>query len=250
MGTKQAEIEYPNKLDKAELSWLSTKPFGTLNLDESRRTFQDFSTILGLIARYQLGGKRIIELGCGPGWLSVFLGQMGFQVSGYDISPKMIEVANTRATILGLDQVKFAVADIEDNLIKSELGCNDIAIVYDALHHCQSDERVLSKLVQYLRPGGLLILAEPNRVHAHDEDSHRAVERFKVTERGLNAHQLQRICRKVGFAKTWRYHASGQSFEPRNEGLADTLKMLIYPLLVWLYFGRNRTRIWIAAQKG
>lgn len=247
MGTKQAEIDYPAKLDAVEQVWLTTKPFGNYNRDESRRTFQDFSTILNLIQRHHPTAKRILELGCGPGWLGVFLGQMGYEVAGYDISPAMIEVAKGRAQ--NMKAVQFEVADIESTLIESERGRNDIVIIYDALHHCQSDKQVLEKIFQYLKPGGILILAEPNRVHAHDHDAHEAVERFGVTERGLNAGQLQRLCRKLGFERTWRYHASGQSFEPRSEGLVETLKMLIYPLLVRVYFGRNRTRIWLVAQK-
>jgi SAM-dependent methyltransferase len=247
VGTKQAEIDYPAKLDAKEQVWLTTKPFGDFNRAESRRTFQDFSTVLNLIQRHQPKAKRILELGCGPGWLGVFLGEMGFEVSGYDISPEMIEVAKKRAQ--NNQSVQFEVADIEETLIDAEINRNDVVIIYDALHHCQSDEKVIGKIFKYLKPGGILILAEPNRVHAHDQDSLEAVERFGVTERGLNAGQLRNLARRLGFGQTWRYHASGQSFEPRNEGLADTIKMLIFPLLVRLYYGRNRTRIWIVAKK-
>ena len=186
MGSKQAEIDYPDKLNEAEQQWLQTKPFGDFNRDESRRTFQDFSTILYLVEKYRSKATSILELGCGPGWLSVFLGQMGFKAAGYDISPAMIKVGKGRAVALNLQHVRFAVSDMESETLDQEIEQHDVVIIYDALHHCQSDLPVLTNAFKYLKPGGILILAEPNQVHAHDEDSHEAVERFGVTERGLS----------------------------------------------------------------
>ena len=134
------EINYPKKLDDRGRQWLKTKPFGNYNPDESRRTFQDFATILFLINRYRLEAKKILELGCGPGWLTVFLGKMGYRVSGYDISPDMIAVARERAKQEKVT-VTCEVADIEDEKIADEVGQNDVVIIYDSLHHCQSDEK-------------------------------------------------------------------------------------------------------------
>ena len=249
MGTKQAEIDYPAKLNAAERRWLATKPFGSFNREESRRTFQDFSTLLKLIDRHQPLASNILELGCGPGWLSILLSWMGFRVTGYDISPAMIKVAKNRATTLKLERVYFGVADMETTHIKAEDGRHDVVIIYDALHHCSDEAAVINHCYHYLKPGGILLLAEPNRVHEHSQDAHVAVERFGVTERGFDVGTLRQQCRQAGFERSWRYHASGQSFEPRHEGLIDSLKMLIYPFLVRFYFGRTRTRIWFVAQK-
>ena len=248
MGTKQAEIDYPDKLDVAEQKWLYTKPFGNYNREESSRTFQDFSTILFLINKYVKTANSILDLGCGPGWLSIFLAQMGFKVAGYDISPAMISVAKERAKSLKLD-VSYGAADIESTLIKSEINRHDLVIIYDALHHCQSDEAVISKIYSYLKPGGIMILAEPNKAHGTDKGAHAAVERFGVTERGLDIKKLRNICRQVGFVQSWRYHASGQSYIPRNETFLESIKMLRSPFLARFYFGKTQTRIWLVAKK-
>lgn len=55
-----------------------------------------------------LPGKRILDLGCGPGRdAQVFVGQ-GFQVTGVDLSPQMIEMARSRVA------AQFHVMDIEN----------------------------------------------------------------------------------------------------------------------------------------
>src|SRR3989338_9872512 len=124
MGTKQAEIDYPNQLNAAERRWLITKPFGTFNRDESRRLFQDFSTILTLISRHQPTARSILDLGCGPGWLSLFLGEMGYRTSGYDLSPGMIRVAQDRAAASATRSAPFAIGDMEER-IEREVGRHD-----------------------------------------------------------------------------------------------------------------------------
>jgi SAM-dependent methyltransferase len=55
-------------------------------------------------------GDRILELGCGDGALSCFLAAQGFEVTGFDIAPGMIEEARQRAAREGVS-AHFEVAD-------------------------------------------------------------------------------------------------------------------------------------------
>ncbi|MBI4032701.1 class I SAM-dependent methyltransferase [Candidatus Berkelbacteria bacterium] len=245
---KTDEIAYPSQLTAAEEQWLHTKPFGTFNRAESQRNLHDVSTLLTLILKHAPKAERIIELGCGPGWLSLILAQLGYDVRGYDLSPEMIAVAKDRARALSPGP-QFAVHDMDSPLALPAGEHADVVIIYDALHHCAEDRPVLTNAYASLRPHGILILAEPNRAHATDADSLEAVKRFGVTERGLDARTLARECRAVGFTKTWRYHASGQSFQPRHEGFGETIKMLAYPFLARFIYGNVRTRIWLVAEK-
>lgn len=248
MQTKQNEIDYPCLLNQSDKNWLSTKPFGAKNLDEPIRIFQDFSTVLFLIHRHQPTAKKIIELGCGPGWLAVFLAKFDFQVAAYDISPEMINISKKRAQKEKV-KVNFKILDIEDESDPTEINQNDIVIIYDTLHHCQSDQKVLSRAVRYLRDDGILILAEPNIIHQNSPCALQAVKKYKVTERGLEFSQLKKVLRELGTKKIWRYHASGKNILPYNEGLLETIKMLIYPFYDRFLFGRKYRRIWIIAQK-
>lgn len=245
MDRKEYEISYVDKLSKDEVDWLYTKPFGTFNQDESQRTFHDFATFLYLLNHLAPKAKSGVDLGCGPGWLSVFLQMMGYQMYGVDIAPKMIEVAEERAKKTGI-QAQFKVGDFEQVEIPGNL---DFAVTYDALHHAPEDIKLLQKAYDSLRKGGTLIISEPNIVHATDEDSLEAQKRFGVTERGLSIKELKGELKAVGFKKISRYHASGQASFPRNESFKETIKMIFYPTLARFYFGNKRTRIWLTAEK-
>ena len=245
---KNAEIEYPNKLDEEGQKWLWTKPYSKKYLDESRRTIHDIATIMYLIEKHKPDADNIMELGCGPGWLAITLAKLGYQVSGYDISPTMIKIAKQRAR-KEVTTARFDVLDIEGKLQADQNRQNDIVVIYDALHHIRSEEKVLSYAFKYLKPAGILILGEPNRIHNLGRRAQKAEADFGVTERGLSYGKLAKICRQFGFRKIYRYHASGQSFLPRNESLTETWKMIFYPLLARFIFGKFKTRIWLVAEK-
>jgi len=246
--TKQSEIDYPCRLNQEDKDWLFTKPFGNKNLDEPIRIFQDFSTILFLIHRHQLDAEKIIELGCGPGWLAIFLAKFDFRLTAYDISPEMIKISKMRNQQEGVG-VNFKLLDIEDASDPTEFNQNDVVIIYDTLHHCRSDEAVLRNAVKYIKNNGILILAEPNIIHQNSPCALRAIKRYGVTERGLKFSKLKNILKKNGLKKIWRYHASGKNALPYHEGFFDTIKMIIYPFWERFFLGRKYHRIWIVAQK-
>lgn len=58
-------------------------------------------------------GKRILDLGCGSGWLSVFLARQGFDVVGVDVAEHALELGRMWATQESLP-IEFKVQDISD----------------------------------------------------------------------------------------------------------------------------------------
>jgi len=63
--------------------------------------------------------KRVLDVGTGPGFLALILAEMGFDVTGVDISSGMIEKARQNAQSMGL-QVDFRHADGEQLSFDSE----------------------------------------------------------------------------------------------------------------------------------
>lgn len=68
------------------------------------------------LLRPHIQGKTLLDLGCGDGSFAIGLLQAGAaRVTGWDIAPAAIEIANNRARALGLeDRADFRVAHVED----------------------------------------------------------------------------------------------------------------------------------------
>ena len=75
---------------------------------------------LNLILRWGMPlspGDRVLELGCGDGYLGCLLARYGVEYWGADIAPGMVEAARERARAQGVN-AKFIVMDMNDPLLK------------------------------------------------------------------------------------------------------------------------------------
>ena len=108
-----------------------------------------------------LAGKRVLDVGCGDGTNAAILARLGAQVTGIDVSPRAIEVAEARARINGVaERTRFVCAPLETTRL--EPASFDIVWVDAVLHHLLADlDAVLGKLAALLRPGGEILIAEP-----------------------------------------------------------------------------------------
>jgi SAM-dependent methyltransferase len=105
--------------------------------------------------------RSILDLGAGTGTgtfglLRHFAGAHALAV---DSSEEMLERLRRRADHLGLrDRVSTLRADLDDGL--PELEPVDLAWASASLHHLANPDRTLARLVEAIRPGGLLAVVE------------------------------------------------------------------------------------------
>jgi SAM-dependent methyltransferase len=59
------------------------------------------------------GAKTVLDLGCGSGWLSIYLARAGFQVTGLDVAAHAIDLARMWANQEKW-QIRFDISDIAD----------------------------------------------------------------------------------------------------------------------------------------
>jgi SAM-dependent methyltransferase len=215
--TKQAERDYPLKVDQEHLY---RKPFN------DPRVFREFATVLQVFHGLLPGGGSILDLGCGPGWTSLFLSKAGFDVTGADISERMIEIARERAELEN-SQAAFAVTDMEEmDLEKKDF---DGVLLFDSLHHCPGYPNVLRRACEHLRPGGHLLLLEPSWLHRYSPHARAASRTYGVTELGFSRFHLAQTLRRAGFSRVTNYYDGGNAFR-------GVLGFVLTNLRIWSSF--------------
>jgi SAM-dependent methyltransferase len=141
---------------------------------------------------------RILDMGCGAGWTSVFFAKRGYEVIGQDISEDMIDLARENQTRQGVgDNLSFVSADYESIGVDDQF---DAVIFFDCLHHAEDERSAMASAHRALKPGGLLITHEPGEGHSTAPGSIAAMELYGVTEKDMPPHLIIQHGLELGFA--------------------------------------------------
>lgn len=98
-------------------------------------------------------GQRILDAGCGSGPTTLALIERGAHVSGFDLSPAMIEIARSN-----LPETDLRVHDLAEPLPWDD-DTFDIAVASLVLHYLQEWSSALAELHRALTPGGRLLVS-------------------------------------------------------------------------------------------
>ncbi len=114
-----------------------------------------------LIEQYAaLCGPPILELACGTGRVLLPLARQGYQITGVDISPKMLAVARRKIEAEGLaGRVTLVEQDMRHLALEGRFNLAFVAL--NSFMHLLTPEDQLASLAcirQYLNPGGRLLL--------------------------------------------------------------------------------------------
>ncbi|NJP31199.1 class I SAM-dependent DNA methyltransferase [Micromonospora thermarum] len=99
------------------------------------------------------GGRRVADLGCGPGHVTAHLESLGVSVFGVDLSPKMVEVARRAYPHLRFDVGSMGALDVGDG----QLGG---IVAWWSVHHLPPEElpAVFAEFHRALAPGGHVLV--------------------------------------------------------------------------------------------
>lgn len=144
------------KNEKKYYSKMKPLPGKIINLEE-----QSFFRLVNVKFKKMIGnvkGKKILDVGCGRGDLSLYLAQQGANVIGIDLSNNHIDLCKTRANDLNL-KVNFMVMnaqvpDFEDNVF-------DIIVGSRIIHHLPDIELFTRECKRLLRKKGFITFIEP-----------------------------------------------------------------------------------------
>lgn len=114
------------------------------------------------VARARCSGEPLVlDVGCGDGANAVLLALLGAKVTGFDISPEAVALANERARINGVsDRTSFHVATAETFVAAD--SSFDVVWCDAVLHHVIPQlTDVLARLRRFQRECGRTIFIEP-----------------------------------------------------------------------------------------
>jgi SAM-dependent methyltransferase len=115
-----------------------------------------YEIILKYLAGYSNLG--ILNAGCGSGELCIQLAKAGHRVLGIDPVTEYIQLARANVRRTGLHNCTFRVSFIE-TMPNGEMV--DCVMATDVLEHIENDRRAFEKMVQLVKPGGLVIITVP-----------------------------------------------------------------------------------------
>lgn len=245
MNTKKNEIDYVSNLTPKEKKWLYTKPFGNYNYKESFMRIRDISYIFELLSLKEDKKMSLLDLGCGTGWTSIMIAKLGIDVTAVDISVNMIVIANENIKKEDL-KVKTVVSDIENISYKNQF---DRVLLYDGLHHCPNEKKVLKNAYRALKPGGMLLLVEPNKGHQHNPGAQKIAERFGVLEKGYTPGYLKKEMKKIGFMNIVRYHCNYGINKPMAGGIKSFMTQIARLIITRLVLSHYLSQVWMTAKK-
>ncbi len=109
---------------------------------------------------YLSPGMRLLDLGCGPGTISVGLADAVApgELLGIDMEASQIEMAGAAAKAGGHDNAVFQAGDATD--LPFEDASFDVAHCHALLNHVPDTQAVLAEVKRVLKPGGLFAARE------------------------------------------------------------------------------------------
>ena len=201
---------YVEQLTEGGQLWLRTKPFyapPTEELTLCLRTFAHIVEQLGLGLRAQ-----VLDVGCGPGWLSEFLARCGYWVTGIDISEDMVAIARERVAAIerpigeGIEPVaEFHAMPVRELPWSDRF---DAAVLYDTMHHFDDEAATLEVILTTLVPGGRIYIREGARPAPGSEGERQLIEEMELygtLESPFDPAYIEQVVAKAGFTDVQRF---------------------------------------------
>jgi len=174
-------------------------------------------------------GRTILDVGCGTGAISFLALERGAaRMTGGDISKLMLEMAEKKASALGLgaDRVSFQEVDAQD--LPFADGTFDMVLAGQTLGLVPDQRRAIAEMVRVCRPGGLVCVSAHGPEHYWEaiDASFRAVpkryvlgyrlEFWPVSEKALRAMMAGCGLEDLRFKRViWRnvFPTGGEAFD-------------------------------------
>ncbi len=149
----------------------------------------------------------VLDLGCGPGFLSLGLGRRCGRLVGVDLDAEMVRQADARFREAGLDAQVYQASG--DDLPFRE-GVFDVVVTRFVLQHVPDPAAVVAEAFRVLRPGGRLLVCDTDDggfvLHPAPEGLERLLRAAEASQGAVGGNrligrELPGLLRTAGFSK-------------------------------------------------
>lgn len=96
-------------------------------------------------------GRKVLDVGCGPGWVTVQYAANGAQVTAVDLTAQAVELTKKNLT---QRQLTADVREANAEALPFEDASFDLVVSSGVLHHTVSPQRAFAECYRVLKPGG------------------------------------------------------------------------------------------------
>lgn len=162
--SEETTITPPLNADPAELAKFSALAHRWWDPDSEFRPLHQINPLRldWIHALSGLGGKRVLDVGCGGGILADSMARKGADVTGIDLATKALRVAQLHALEAGTKGVQYREISVEA-LALEQPASFDVVTCMEMLEHVPDPASVVKACSELVKPGGWVFFSTIHR---------------------------------------------------------------------------------------
>lgn len=146
--------------------------------------------------------RHVLDVGCGPGFFSVLLARLGYEVTAVDYTENMLAEARKNAVHYGVD-IDFRRMDAQK--LDFEDGIFDLVISRNVLWNLEQPEQAYREWIRVLKPNGTVMNFDGNFYYYVTDAEYGDRTRWEHKHmQGINANSIDRIGEHLPMARRLR----------------------------------------------
>jgi 2-polyprenyl-3-methyl-5-hydroxy-6-metoxy-1,4-benzoquinol methylase len=130
--------------------WVEDSRAWESNPDNQRRA----ECVIAAVELAKRPPARVVDVGCGTGWVSLELAKRGYELTGTDLASD---------TMLTLERTHPAVRWVGGDFATVDVGRDyDVLVCMETIAHVPDQPAFVKRLADVLRPGGTVVLTTQN----------------------------------------------------------------------------------------
>jgi ubiquinone/menaquinone biosynthesis C-methylase UbiE len=140
-------------------------PVGTLEFFDELETYRyrKLAYLQDYVGFHRFKGKKVLEVGCGPGVDLLQFARAGADPWAIDLTPRAVELARENLALHGFGPKRSQVCEGNAEALTFADESFDAVYSNGVLHHTANTEKAIAEIRRVLKPGGEAIVMLYNR---------------------------------------------------------------------------------------